>query len=325
PGAPIFRRRTAPRGHGAVHGRRAAGRPGRRLLGRPQAPPAPVLRARPLRPRAGRASHAREHARDARQAVRGDGPRLRRARAHRGHEVRLQARHDPHPDGPGPRLRGHARQRLPGRERLRLARHRPLRRADHAAQGPQRHRRRHPGDRRGAPRRQPGRGPAGGLDQPAHPLQPGGPPMRSKARYLFSRSRLSVVGLAIALAVVLAAVLAPYITPYPEHAGRFVDFANASRPPGARYLLGTDTIGRDVLTRIVFGFRVSLLLGVIVLLLAVPVGVLLGLLAGYFGGRVETVIMRVTDVFLAIPPLVLALAVMGFLEPNLQNAIMAVT
>lgn len=149
--------------------------------------------------------------------------------------------------------------------------------------------------------------------------------MRSKAWYLFSRSRLSVVGLAIVLAVVLAAVLAPYITPYPEHAGRFVDFANASRPPGARYLLGTDTIGRDVLTRIVFGFRVSLLLGVIVLLLAVPVGVLLGLLAGYFGGRVETVIMRVTDVFLAIPPLVLALAVMGFLEPNLQNAIMAVT
>lgn len=149
--------------------------------------------------------------------------------------------------------------------------------------------------------------------------------MRSKAWYLFSRSRLSVVGLAIVLAVVLAAILAPYITPYPEHAGRFVDFANASRPPGARYLLGTDTIGRDVLTRIVFGFRVSLLLGVIVLLLAVPVGVLLGLLAGYFGGRVETVIMRVTDVFLAIPPLVLALAVMGFLEPNLQNAIMAVT
>jgi len=149
--------------------------------------------------------------------------------------------------------------------------------------------------------------------------------MRSKAWYLFSRSRLSVVGLAIVLAVVLAAILAPYITPYPEHAGRFVDFANASRPPGARYLLGTETIGRDVLTRIVFGFRVSLLLGVIVLLLAVPVGVLLGLLAGYFGGRVETVIMRVTDVFLAIPPLVLALAVMGFLEPNLQNAIMAVT
>src|SRR5690606_4982479 len=73
-GRPSFGVAPPPRGHGAVHGRRAAGRPGRRLLGRPQAPPAPVLRARPLRPRAGRASHAREHARDARQAVRGDGP-----------------------------------------------------------------------------------------------------------------------------------------------------------------------------------------------------------------------------------------------------------
>lgn len=149
--------------------------------------------------------------------------------------------------------------------------------------------------------------------------------MRSKAWYLFSRSKLSVVGLVIVLAIILAAIFAQYITPFPAHAGRFVDFANASQAPSATNWLGTDTIGRDILTRIVFGFRVSLLLGIIVLLFAVPVGVLLGLVAGYYGGRTEAVIMRVTDVFLAIPPLVLALAVMGFLEPNLQNAIMAVT
>ncbi len=90
-------------------------------------------------------------------------------------------------------------------------------------------------------------------------------------------------------------------------------------------MFGTDTIGRDILTRIVFGLRVSLALGVVVLALAVPVGVILGLLAGYFGRRVELVIMRITDVFLALPPLVLALAVLGFLEPNLFNAMMAVT
>lgn len=149
--------------------------------------------------------------------------------------------------------------------------------------------------------------------------------MRSKAWYLFSRSKLSVVGLVIVVAIILAAIFAQYITPYPAHAGRFIDFANASQAPNATNWLGTDTIGRDILTRIVFGFRVSLLLGIIVLLFAVPVGVLLGLLAGYYGGRTETVIMRITDVFLAIPPLVLALAVMGFLEPNLPNAIMAVT
>lgn len=147
----------------------------------------------------------------------------------------------------------------------------------------------------------------------------------AKAWYLFSRSKLSVVGLVIVVAVILLAIFAPYVTPYPEHAGRFVDFANASLPPSSNYWLGTDTIGRDLVTRIIFGFRVSLLLGIIVLLFAVPVGVFLGLIAGYFGGRVEAVVMRITDVFLAIPPLVLALAVMGFLEPNLPNAIMAIT
>jgi peptide/nickel transport system permease protein len=145
------------------------------------------------------------------------------------------------------------------------------------------------------------------------------------AWYRFSRNPLSVTGLAIIVVIVLLALFAPFVTPYPAHAGRFVDFANASQPPGVSYLLGTDTIGRDLLTRVIFGFRVSLALGLVVLLLAVPVGVLLGLIAGYFGGRLEAAIMRVTDVFLSLPPLVLALAVIGFLEPNLTNAIMAVT
>lgn len=147
----------------------------------------------------------------------------------------------------------------------------------------------------------------------------------AKAWYRFSRNPLSVTGLTIIVVVVLLAVFAPYLTPHPAHAGRFVDFANASSPPGLSNPLGTDTIGRDLLTRVVFGFRVSLVLGLVVLLLAVPVGVLLGLVAGYFGGRLENAIMRVTDVFLSVPPLVLALAVIGFLEPNLTNAIMAVT
>ncbi|MER3484519.1 MAG: D-ala-D-ala transporter subunit [Meiothermus sp.] len=148
---------------------------------------------------------------------------------------------------------------------------------------------------------------------------------RSRAWYRFSRNPLSVAGLAIIVLTVLLALLAPFVTPYPKHAVSFTNFSEASLAPSAKYWFGTDTIGRDILTRIVFGFRVSLALGGVVLLLAVPVGVLLGLVAGYFGGRTETVIMRVTDVFLAIPPLVLALAVLGFLQPNLFNAMMAVT
>ncbi len=146
----------------------------------------------------------------------------------------------------------------------------------------------------------------------------------SRAWYKFSRNRLSVVGLGIVGTVVLAAIFAPLITPYPKHASAFVDFANASLAPSSTYLLGTDVIGRDVLTRIIFGYRISLMLGVVVLSIAVPIGVGLGLLAGYFGRRTETVIMRITDVFLAVPPLVLALAIMGFLEPTLTNAMIAV-
>ena len=148
---------------------------------------------------------------------------------------------------------------------------------------------------------------------------------RSRSWYRFARNPLSVFGLSIVVLIVLLAILAPIITPYPRHAGSFTNFSAATAAPTLQYLFGTDTIGRDILTRIVFGLRVSLALGVVVLALAVPVGVILGLLAGYFGRRLGAIIMRITDVFLALPPLVLALAVLGFLEPNLFNAMMAVT
>ena len=144
--------------------------------------------------------------------------------------------------------------------------------------------------------------------------------------YKFSRNPLSIVGLCTVLIVVFLAVFAPWVTPYPEHAGKFVDFANASRPPGREYLLGTDVIGRDILSRIIFGFRFSLMMGVIVLSLAVPPGVTLGLIAGYNQGNwLDTVIMRITDIFLAVPPLILALAIASVLTPNLTNAMIAVS
>lgn len=147
-----------------------------------------------------------------------------------------------------------------------------------------------------------------------------------RAWYKFSRNPLSVVGLVMVAAVILLAVFAPYVTPFPRHAGPFTDFAHAKVPPGARYLFGTDQIGRDILTRIVFGLRSSLLMAVLVLALVVPPGVLLGLLAGYFRGTwVDMVIMRVTDIFLAVPPLILALAVASVLQPNLWNGMLAVS
>jgi len=143
--------------------------------------------------------------------------------------------------------------------------------------------------------------------------------------YAFSRNSTSVAGLAIVVVVVLWTAFAPWLTPFPRHARAFTDIEHANQPPGLPYLFGTDTIGRDIFTRVIFGYRFSLLLGVVVLSLAVPIGVALGLAAGYFRGWPETVIMRVTDVFLSIPPLALALAIMAVLEPNLQNAMLAVS
>lgn len=147
-----------------------------------------------------------------------------------------------------------------------------------------------------------------------------------KGWYKFSRNSLSVIGLSTILLVLFLAIFAPYVAPYPEHAGRFVNFAEASLPPSMAHLFGTDVVGRDILSRIFFGFRFSLLMGVVVLALVVPPGVILGLTAGYFKDRwIDTVIMRTTDIFVAIPPLVLALAICSVLTPNLFNAMMAVS
>jgi len=144
--------------------------------------------------------------------------------------------------------------------------------------------------------------------------------------YKFSRNSLSITGLIVVVAVIIIALLAPYISPYPAHAGPFTDFANAKRPPNLTYLLGTDQIGRDILSRIIFGMRSSLLMGVVVLTLVVPPGVFLGLVAGYFHGTwIDTLIMRITDIFLAVPPLILALAVASVLKPNLWNSMMAIS
>ncbi|MFO7742373.1 MAG: ABC transporter permease [Anaerolineae bacterium] len=144
--------------------------------------------------------------------------------------------------------------------------------------------------------------------------------------YKFSRNTMSIVGLCFVLLVTFLAVFAPLVAPYPEHAGKFVDFANASIPPGRTYPLGTDVMGRDILSRIFFGFRFSLMMGVVVLSLVVPPGVTLGLIAGYYQGTwIDTAIMRITDIFLAVPPLILALAICSVLTPNLFNAMLAVS
>jgi peptide/nickel transport system permease protein len=140
----------------------------------------------------------------------------------------------------------------------------------------------------------------------------------------FRRNPTAAVGLAIVLIVVLAALFAPWISPHPDHVGAVVNFRARHQPPSAQYWLGTDNVGRDILTRVLFGYRISLILAVTVLGFAVPVGVVLGLLAGYFGGWTETIVMRANDIALAIPPLVMALAVTTVLTPNLIHSMLAI-
>ncbi len=142
--------------------------------------------------------------------------------------------------------------------------------------------------------------------------------------YRFSRNKLSIAGFILVLTSILLAIFAPVITPFPQHAKAFVDFENASMPPSTSHFFGTDIVGRDLFTRIIFSFRNALMMATIILGISVPVGVTLGLIAGYYyGSWFEIIIMRVTDVFLALPKIVLALAIASVLEPNLTNATIA--
>ena len=144
--------------------------------------------------------------------------------------------------------------------------------------------------------------------------------------YKFSRNKLSIVGLVIVAGMIISAILAPWIIPYPDHTGPFVDFENAMQPPSLQNLFGTDYIGRDIFSRVIFAFRGALIMAVVVLGLAVPPGVLLGLIAGYSQNTwIDTIIMRITDVFLGVPPLMLALAIASVLEPNLMNSMIAIS
>lgn len=148
---------------------------------------------------------------------------------------------------------------------------------------------------------------------------------RQMAWYRFSRNPSALVGSAIVISVFLAAIFAPYLAPSPQSAGAHVDFANRHSPPSWEFLFGTDNVGRDIFSRVLYGYRVSLGLVIGVLGIAVPFGVVLGLAAAYFGGRTEFIIMRFTDIMLAIPPLAMALAITAVLSPNLINAMIAIT
>lgn len=145
-------------------------------------------------------------------------------------------------------------------------------------------------------------------------------------RYKFSRNRLSVFGLILVCFSIFFALFAMKIVPYPEHIGAFTDYAHASLKPGGAHWFGTDQLGRDVFSRVIYSFRGALVMSLVVLAVSVPVGTVLGLLAGYYHGTLtDMVIMRITDVFLSVPALILALSIAAILKPNMINSMLAVT
>ncbi|MFC3206450.1 nickel transporter permease [Aquamicrobium soli] len=138
----------------------------------------------------------------------------------------------------------------------------------------------------------------------------------------FSANRLALVGLLIILALIAVAALAGTIAPYSPTVG---DLAGSRLlPPGEKHWLGTDDLGRDILSRILYGSRWTLYVVVLVAIIAAPIGLLVGTVAGYAGGWVDTVLMRITDIFLAFPKLILALAFVAALGPGIENAVIAI-
>jgi peptide/nickel transport system permease protein len=137
----------------------------------------------------------------------------------------------------------------------------------------------------------------------------------------FRRNPLAMTGLAVLIALVLIALFTPLLT---DRSPVAQDLSQRLKPPSAQYWFGTDELGRDIYTRVLYGSRITLVIVALVVVMVAPTGLLVGTVAGYKGGWVDTVLMRVTDVFLAFPRLILALAFVSALGPGIENAVIAI-
>lgn len=136
----------------------------------------------------------------------------------------------------------------------------------------------------------------------------------------FTRNRAATAGLVAMTILVVLSLLAPVISPYVPIT---INLREKLKPPSWEHYLGTDYFGRDVFSRLLYGGRISLTVGLLVVTFAVLIGVPIGLTAGFFGGRVDNILMRLMDAFLSFPPLLLAVAIVGILGPDIQNVMLA--
>jgi peptide/nickel transport system permease protein len=143
------------------------------------------------------------------------------------------------------------------------------------------------------------------------------------AAWHFRRSFASSLGLGLVTAIVLLALAGPWIVPYPDDVAGGVNLTGKLQSPSAAHWFGTDEVGNDIFTRVIIGARLSLLVGIGITFAAAAIGVPLGILAGTAGGKVRETVMRITDLFLSVPGLVLAIALVAALGPGIVNAMIA--
>lgn len=143
--------------------------------------------------------------------------------------------------------------------------------------------------------------------------------------YTLSRSPLSVIGFCFVSAFLIIVLIGPMIITYPGDIKGTLHMDQKLRPPSSKYPFGTDEVGRDIYSRVIMGTRLSFQIGLIIIFIAMGIGVPLGIIAGYVGGWLNEIIMRVTDIFLSIPGLLLALAIVGALGPGIKNAMLALS
>jgi peptide/nickel transport system permease protein len=155
-------------------------------------------------------------------------------------------------------------------------------------------------------------------------LAPSAPSRSARVAAVLRANPLLASGAALSLLIVLAGLLAPMLAPHPADATIATHPTQSLLPPSASHLFGTDQLGRDLFTRVLYGARISPLIAFLVLLISCLVGIPLGIAAGYFGGLIDEVLMRITDVFLAFPALLLALAFAAVLSPSVGNTTLAI-
>jgi len=144
---------------------------------------------------------------------------------------------------------------------------------------------------------------------------------------LFKKSKLGMVGLFIFISFILLAIFSPYIAPYDPIEYQYRSDGSFARmdPPSSKHLLGTSLMGRDVLSQVIIGSRVALFVGIISAILVVFIGINVGLIAGYYGGKIDIILMRITDIVYSIPFLPFCIILVALIGPGILNIIIAIT